>query len=526
LSDDYDELLSLYEPSLEARGLEWLLTDPLGFGIQTATAVQRAACRIREGKPLSELREHPEVVASLGGREAIRMLPSERGMRPVEVYEVASPRTAKTIRACASALLATQTVDVSQLGPGEVPRVSIVSLKLDVAQVPFGILTKTVEASPLLRRLLVRPPTQNIAMFRHPSGREVEIACVAGAKAGAGLVARWSAGVIFDEAPRMQGQEDGIVNLDDARSAVVDRLLPGAQIQYPGSPWAPFGPVYETVQKHFGRPTEELVVMRTTGPAGNPFHWTPELCERLKRQDENAYRVGVLGEFVDAETAMFLAGELERCAVLDGDMPKNDLWSCVAVMDPATRGNAWTLVVLCLTPKGLAVMLARQWAGTTEKPLSPRDTLAAVRDAIAPYGLDTVHSDQWSADALIELGRAVGLTVLTHTVTGQSRVDGFESMAVHVRGGTLILPRSSDVLRDISAVRKRVTQTGVTIDLPKTADGRHADFAAAIALGVTLPIMDPKPEPQPEGTGDYAKRRKRELSTLIRKQQRGFIRVG
>jgi hypothetical protein len=51
----------------------------------------------------------------------------------------------------------------------------------------------------------------------------------------------------------MAGQEDGVVNLDDARSAVLGRILPGSQLLYIGSPWAPFGPVYSMVQEFWGK---------------------------------------------------------------------------------------------------------------------------------------------------------------------------------------------------------------------------------------------------------------------------------
>jgi hypothetical protein len=39
-------------------------------------------------------------------------------------------------------------------------------------------------------------------------------------QAGGSLVAHWSAGVIFDEAPRMSGSDNAIVNLDDAQARV------------------------------------------------------------------------------------------------------------------------------------------------------------------------------------------------------------------------------------------------------------------------------------------------------------------
>jgi hypothetical protein len=42
-----------------------------------------------------------------------------------------------------------------------------------------------------------------------------------------------------------------VVNLDHQRSSVLGRLLPNAQALYIGSPWAPFGPVYDAVTEHW-----------------------------------------------------------------------------------------------------------------------------------------------------------------------------------------------------------------------------------------------------------------------------------
>ena len=231
----------------------------------------------------------------------------------------------------------------------------------------------------------------------------------------------------------------------------------------------------------------------------------------------------MLGEFVDAEMAVFLASELEQCVTLDGDVPYDPLWSYVAVMDPATRGNAWTLVVLGNAGKGRVVVAkARQWIGSGGSPLSSEATLKAIRDEIKPYGLSAVHSDQWSADALVDLGRTVGVTVLSHTMTGPEKVNAFDSLVTYVRDKRIDLPKGQ-LARDLLSVRRIVTRTGISIDYPHTADGRHADYAAALALGMLRPIADPKRAPAEPTDQDYATARKAELARTIARQQRRRI---
>ena len=41
-----------------------------------------------------------------------------------------------------------------------------------------------------------------------------------------------------------------------------------------------------------------------------------------------------------------------------------------------------------------------------------------------------------------------------------------------------------DLLMDLRRVRRRTTQAGVTIDLVSTPDGRHCDYAPALALAI------------------------------------------
>lgn len=99
--------------------------------------MQLAIARIRDGEPLGELRDHPDVVAGVGGEAAIGALPSERGVKPSECWIIASARTAKTTLAVAGAIADLLSLDLGSLGPGEIPRVSITSVKLDTADVPY-----------------------------------------------------------------------------------------------------------------------------------------------------------------------------------------------------------------------------------------------------------------------------------------------------------------------------------------------------------------------------------------------------
>jgi hypothetical protein len=469
---------------------EGLLTSRSGFGIATATPCQRAACRIIDGRPLGELATDPNVVAFVGGAEALSRLPSEQERSVAEVVFLAAIRSAKTIVACAKSIQLGQSVDVSKLGPGEIPRVSIVSLKLDTSAVAFRLIVETIQASPLLKKLLVGQPTADSVMLRHPSGRPVEIKCVAGTAAGGGLVARWSAGVIFDEAPRMNGAEDAVINLDHARTAVLGRLLPGACVLYIGSPWAPSGPIYELTQEFWRRPTDHLVVLRGTGPMLNPHHWTPERCEKLRVQNETAYQTDVLGEFADPESGLLSPVAVKRNTRVGAlelqPMAGGQYCAAIDAAEGTHTGNAWTFVVVQFeepkTPKDpprFRVALVREYRG-----MRPDDCWQAIAADCHRYRVREVWSDQYAASANRDLAARYELHVNVDPTTASSKLADFTNLATLLHTDALELAPHATLLRDLLSVRKRVTQTGFSIVLPRTADGRHADTAPALALAL------------------------------------------
>ena len=482
--------------------LERLLTSPKGFDLRTATPLQQAICRIADGRPLDglervqllanpgayaeDIRERATLAWSIGD---VRKLPASR---PAELYIVGPIRSGKSLMTAAVSVAATQRCDLSLIGPGEVPRVSVVSLTTDLARVVHQHVVGRSVASPALKRLTIGEATSDSIMFRHPTGASVEVKIVAGARAGGSLVARWSAGVVFDEFTRMTGAEDGVVNFDDAKTAVSGRLLPGAQLCGIGSPWAPFGPAYKLVTEAWQAPTRERVIIRAVGPAMNPVYWTPERCEELRRRDPMAFRTDVLGEFADPEAALFTADDLSAVTRRDAvELPPIDGHHYVAAMDPATRADAWTLVVATRLKGGkLAVVKARQWQATRGAPLSPDEVLREVAEELRPYNVARVATDQWAADALADIGARHSLYLASEAITAGRKVELFESLRTLVLSRGVELPPVRELLEDIRRVRKRVTQSGISIELPR-AGGRHCDYAFAAALALAQPVGEP-----------------------------------
>lgn len=488
------DLLDLLSSAPEqVPDLETILVHRDYFGLTTASDLQRAICRILDGKSLLELAHCAPVINALGGAEACALLPN---ILPKQLLLLAGIRSGKSLLAAACITRAALTCDVSKLGPGEIPRAAIVSLTRDTAQPTWDHVYGRIMASPKLSKLLIGKPKADSLLIKHPSGRPVEITVVAGAKAAGTLVARWLAGVVFDEAPRMAGQDDAVINLNDQLTGIQGRLLPGAQVIMSGSPWAPFGPAWDLFDKHWGKPSKNLCVIRARGPDMNPIVWTTETCSELKERDPDAYRVDVDCEFMDPESGLLALHELEPLR-RQSNIPQTPLAGHYysAAIDPATRGNAWTLIVIERSRLGaIRVVLNQQWVGTSAKPLSPSDVFAELSSVLAPYNIYNLHTDQWAADSLVEIAAQHNLWLVSHNVTDKLKLEMFNHLRALVHDKKLELPNDLVLLRDLASVKKKVTATGVTIHLPQQGSGRHCDYAPALALALMHPPREPDPE--------------------------------
>lgn len=483
--------------AVAGSSLEWKLTDPLAFGLTTASRLQRAICRIADGVPLGDLANDHSVIAAIGD---VFGLPHER---PKEMVIISGIRTAKSLIAACGAFHMAVTCDVSTLRAGEPPRVSVVSVQKDNADVIMNHLVGSMKSSALLRPFLIGEPTAEGLTIRHPSGMPVEVRVVAGSRAGSTLVSRWSAGCIFDEFPRMVGGDSGVVNWDDMRDAVAHRLLDGTQIWDIGSPWAPYGPAYETVTKHHGKPTRAMVVVRAPAPAMNPVHWTKERCDEAKKTNPDAYKTDVLAEFATPEEAMFSSESVDKCLRKD-PLVLERVAGCTyyAAMDPATRGNGWTLAIATRIGGKTVVVRAEEWIGTRDEPLDPGEVLGEVAKIVIPYGITTVHTDQVMGDALVKLGRQHGLTLAQWTYNGTERTKKYLAIRTNLDLCAIELPNVPHLRTDLLHIRKRVTPAGMQPHLPMTSDGRHCDWGPTLMLvlskllpeqtQVTKPTEDPE----------------------------------
>ena len=475
---------------------EELLTSPDAYGLTTATNVQRAICRISDGRPLGTLWDDPDVQKALGGEKPPEVVPAL-------LVDLAAIRGAKSMFAAARGARAALSCNVDMLSPGDELLVPLVATEKKTAQQLYAHVMALFR-TPALRSRVVRETAEGL-WCRHDSGRPVEISVTAMSRSGSTLVSRWLASAAFDEAPRMIGSADGVRNLDDSMNAIEGRVRDGGTVLWIGSPWAPWGPVYDVTRDRHGRPGEDVVVIRATGPMLNPAYWTPERCEWFRRHKPAAYRMNVLGEFADAEEAMMPSESVMRAIERNLDeRPRKKGVEYVAAMDPATRGNAWTLLILGNVgqnghgePK-YEVAVAAEWQGSTGTPLRPRAVLEEIRGICARYGVDTVLTDQAALDAYADIGDSVGIGVAGMHVLADDRWEMCELVRLALVEERLALVDVANLRADLLRVEKRPTPKGSTIRYPTSGDGRHCDFVPALGLCLKFPPGSPRDANEPE----------------------------
>lgn len=462
--------------------LEGLFTSRNAFGVTKASNLQRAICRVSDGVPLGALWDDPGVREGFGG-----VMPP---ITPPEILLIlAAIRSGKSVLAAAKAFVCAITCDVTGLSPGDELRVPVLSIDKDSAHAVFNHLVGTLLSKPALKKYLVGQPTADSVMLRHQTGIIVEVKVTAMAKYGSTLVGRWLASCVLDEAGRMAGASESVRNLEDALHAIAGRIRPGGQILIIGSPNAPLGPVYDMVQESFARPTPQLVVVRGTGPLLNPSWWNAERVAKTLRSNPRAHVTDVLGQFADAEDQLFSSVQVDR-AMRKGPevIAPRPGHNYVAAMDPAMRGNAWTLVVLGCDGFDEAgnstyyVALAKQWRGSKVQPLRPDTVLREIKALLDPYGITDVWSDVHHLDSLKVIAEHEGLGIAETYTDQNTKTEGIENIRIHIEASRLELPPNRAMRADLLRVKRKVTRKLVTtMDLPVTGDGRHCDYVPTLA---------------------------------------------
>lgn len=503
--------------------LESLLTSPAAFGLTSATPLQRAICRVVDHE-LTGLSDEA-MIKHFGTLK----IPES----PQLLVLICGVRSGKSLISVAAAFHAALTADLSRLLPHERARVAIVAPTVANASTTFRLLTGAVQTSKALKAVVLGEPTADTITIRRSDGRFVDIVVVAAHRGAVTLRGTWLAGFILEEVAFFGADSTGyVINAEELLRAAETRLVPGGRGMIISSPMGAEGLLFQMYQDHFAKPGKVVVVHAPT-LAMNYVTVTPEIVDAIRRRDPDAAAREYDAIWADSEQVLIPTAHIDQCMrKVPGDVAPEPGLSYRAAMDPATRGNAWTLAIatLCERDNRLkqVIVLTRQWIGSKSDPLDPDQVIKEIKALIEPYGLNSVETDQWSADANKAIGRRYGLYLYDRALNSAENLEIYTSLAVKLADNEIELPKDDVVRDDLRGLRKMV-RSSVRIVLPRTADGRHCDYAPAIARAVATTVSGPKDLPPEPGTPEYvlyvARQDKEKAKLFANKKERAAIKA-
>jgi hypothetical protein len=187
-------------------------------------------------------------------------------------------------------------------------------------------------------------------------------------------------------------------------------------------------------------------------------------------------------------SSLISPASIDACTRKGGPVtvPREEGVSYVAAMDPAMRGNGWTLGImgrriLAGVPRRSLVHV-REWRGSSSSPLDPRRVLSEICTELLAYNLGCIWTDQREYDSLRAIGDGLGIILQQDVMTAGLKEERAIALERALATGELELPEHAVLRRDLLGVTRAVTANGMVIRLADTPDGRHCDYAAMLMI--------------------------------------------
>lgn len=252
---------------------------------------------------------------------------------------------------------------------------------------------------------------------------------------------------------------------------------------------------------------------------------TEAATHALERDEDRWSREFAALPIEEAESSLLSSTLLDRVTRAESlELPRAYGHSYVAAIDPATRGNAWTLCIA--TRRRIegrsrrSIVLAREWRGSTAKPLEPDKVLAEIAIICREYGITSVVTDQWHGDSLAAIGRRVGISLSIQPMTAGRKVSLYEDFATWIADCEVDIPAHPQLRADLLNIRRKLTPNGFTISLALTPDGRHADYAPAAVAALERAWLEAREPPPAPGSAEAIREDDRRM---VREQEAAYL---
>jgi hypothetical protein len=180
--------------------------------------------------------------------------------------------------------------------------------------------------------------------------------------------------------------------------------IPGSLLIGISTPYRKTGLLYEKFAEHYGKPDDDVLVVKGTSKLFNPL-LDEKIIQRALARDPDAARSEWLAEW-RSDIGEFLGREVIEAAV-DRDVvvrpPATDT-RYFAFADPSGGiSDSFTLAIAHREPKNVAVLdCLREW----KAPFNPASVVAEIADLLRSYRLTTLRGDRYAASWVVEAFRA------------------------------------------------------------------------------------------------------------------------
>lgn len=290
--------------------------------------------------------------------------------------------------------------------------------------------------------------------------------------------------ILCDEVAKWEDSDTGANPAREVLTSVrpTMRTMPNARMVLSSSPMSMFDAHYDAFE--LGETPLQVTAWAPTWVA-NPTITEEDCIVDEPDESKRAREYGAIPQ-AEAESSLltdYLVERARRRIPQPWDVPRIEGHHYIAAMDPATRGNAWTLAIATKGTDGVRrIVFAREWRGSVSRPLSPKAIMLEVQVHLAAYGLRAVFTDQAAVDYLRDL-TPKGVTLREAPWTQKSKSEAYEHLLKLAQSEVFELHPDPQVKADLLGIRKVFTRTGVQYILVER-DGRHSDYAPAVALAV------------------------------------------
>jgi hypothetical protein len=262
--------------------------------------------------------------------------------------------------------------------------------------------------------------------------------------------------------------------------------LPSAMIVAISSPYRKAGLLHSKFKKHFGKNTDDVLVIRAPTRALNPTI-PQKIIDDALAEDPIGARAEWLAEFRD-DIGGYLSLEVIESAVDRGVIvrPPREGVTYYAGIDPSGGArDSYTAAVSSRDEKGLVMLDALI---EIKPPFNPTTATEQIAALLKTYNITTATSDRYAAEWPASAFRACGIT-LRHSDRDRSAIYA-DCLPIFTSGRARLLDNPR-LVNQFAGLERKTSSLGR--DKIDHGPGGHDDLCNAAALAMVLAATERKP---------------------------------